>query len=374
MTDMTRYLYLIILLAVIGCGDDGTYEPDGNHSPIYLAVAVDNGNTTRAPYELTEPTTEKPLNVDVWASTDKYVFPNSVEDGSDAYGGVVKLHTTARFLSSAPQLLNSAIYNKDAQQKVYFVSMYPQGWEALYHNTQADYTFNGAQDLMFAPQISGVYATDYEKTPLLHFHHLLTWLSFELKADTEEAATAWGKIKKIEIKSCNAVSVDLSAASYDEETVDGTTVFKYKWDGDGIKFTDEVQLPLYHVNPPSVYLAADTTFEDKYYAQGGYELDYLAAHEVAYVMCAPVVGSYTNADDELTNEYLLNVVTDKRTVEIGLDLKKAAGEDVDSYYVGSTMGRKFNFLLNFRLGNTITVTAKMNDWEPGGIINKDIKE
>lgn len=371
---MTRYLYLIMLLALIGCSDDGAYEHGGNYSPIYLAVAVDKGNATRAPYELTAPTTEKPLSVDVWASTDKYVFPNGVENGSDEYGGVVKLHTTARFQSSAPQLLNSAIYNKDTQQKVYFVSMYPQGWEALYQNTQADFTFNGAQDLLFAPQISGVYATEFEKTPRLHFRHLLTWLSFELKADTEEAAIAWGKIQKIEIKSCKSISIDLSEDSYTESTVDGSTLFDYKWGGDGIKFTDEVQLPLYYINPPAVGIAADMTFEDKYKSDGGYELDYQAPHEVAYVMCAPVEGSYTNADDELTNEYVLSVVTDKRTVEIGLDLKVADGDAVGSYYTGSTMGRKFNFLLNFRLGNTITVSAEMNDWKHGGIINSNVKE
>lgn len=370
---MTRYLYLIMLLALIGCSDEEAYVSNGEHHPIYLAVALDK--VTRAPYELQNPTTNKPLDVDVWASTTKYEYPNKNKNGSDEFGGIVELHTTAHFQSSAPQLLSNAIYNKDAQKQVYFVAMYPQGWDALYENTQADFTFNGAQDLMFASQISGTYATDYDKTPQLYFRHLLTWLTFELKAETEDAAIAWGKIQKIGIRSCKAVSIDLSANSYTESTSDdGKTLFEYNWNGDGIKYADEDQLPLYHVKPQSEFLTADTTFEDKYNAKGGYELDYARAHEVAYVMCAPVVGSYTDADDEPTDEYVLTIVTEKRTIEIGLDLKKAAGTDVDSYYVGSTRGRKFSFLLNFRLGNTITVSGQMNDWEPGGIINKDIRE
>lgn len=362
------YILSMLIATLASCSNEPiSIEPNSDpYKQIYLSVALDKRASTRTPYELTAPTTEKPLNVDVWASTKKYIFPADTLDGSSPSGDVA-LHATARFQSGDPQLLNQAIYKPD--RTVYFVAMYPQGWEARYEDTEANFTFNGAQDILFAPQIYGTYDIDYEKTPTLHFYHLLTWLNFEIKAEDEDAINAWGKVKNIRIISNKDVCIDLSANAYTETTSGKDTIFNYKTSG--YKFETEDTLPLYHINPPSETITADTTFAQKYPA--GYELE-TTAHQVAYVMCAPVEGSYTDALDKLTNEYTLVVETEKRTIEVNIDLKKSAGNTSSDYFTGSTMGRKFNIQLNFKLGNTITVSAKMNDWETGGIINKDVEE
>ena len=344
-------------------------EPTSEHRNIYLSVALEKEKDSRAPYELTAPTSFKPLDVEVWASTEKYKFPNDGKNGSDD-DGKVSIHTTARFQSSSPQLLNTAIYNSTTKPTVYFVAMYPQGWTAA-DDVTAAFSINGAQDLLFAPQIHGTYATEYEKTPLLRFEHLLTWLSFEIRANDENAANAWGKIKQITIKSKKDVKIDLSSASYTESTSDNGTVYNYK--PSGYTFETDANLPLYHINPASGHITADTTFEAKYNKNGGYELDTIP-REIAYAICCPVDGSYTDIYDKTTAEYTLYITTEKRSAEVSIDLKKSAGTAPDNYFVGSTMGRKFNIQLNFKLGNTIAVTAKMREWVSGGIINGNIKE
>lgn len=356
--------------AIVGCNDESMLaDLTDEHRKIYLAAALENKESTRAPYELSSPTSLKPLDVEVWASTEKYKYPNSGANGAED-NGQVAIHTTARFQSSAPQLLNTAIYNSIAKPTVYFVALYPQGWTAV-DNTNAKFSINGAQDVLFASQIQGAYATEYEKTPLLHFKHLLTWLSFEIKADDENAANAWGKVKQITIKSKKDVKIDLSSASYTESTSDNGTVYNYK--SSGYTFETDTTLPVYHKNPASDHLTADTTFGAKHNKNGGYELD-TTPREIAYAICCPVDASYTDIYDNTTAEYTLYITTENRSAEVPIDLKKSAGSEANNYFVGSTMGRKFTIQLNFKLGNTIAVAAKMKEWESGGIINENITE
>ena len=366
----------MFLVAVTGCNDDEmlTLQPV-EHGNIYLSVAVDERATTRAPYKLTAPTTSKPLDVDVWASTEKYVFKhvNGMNGSND--DGKVSLHATARFQSGEPQLLNQAIYNSITKPIVYFVSMHPRGWTTD-DGTNAKFTINGSQDVLFAPQIYGTYATEYGKTPQLHFRHLLTWLSFELKAADEAAALAWGKIKKMEITSSDGVTIDLSSAAYTEETTDGKTVYKYN--PAGYQFDNETTLPVYYRNPANA-TETDYTFESKFSETGGYAL-VTEAKEIAYVMCAPVNAVYEISDGMdgkvKVPEYKLTITAENRKdpVQVPIDLKIGSGSTEADYFAGSTMGKKFTVQLNFKLGNTIVVSAEMNEWQPGGIINKDVTE
>ena len=373
---MTRHIYNLIILfllaAVVSCNDEKMdVGSSGEHRPIYLSAATNNSVLTRAPYELTEPTTYKPLSVDVWASTTEYLFRN---DGLNGTGvdGKVSLHATARFQSSAPQLLNEAIYNETERPRVYFVAMYPQGWTTA-DGTKALFTINGAQDLMFAPQIYGTYGTPYEQSPQLSFRHLLTWLTFELKAESTEAIAAWGRVRNIEIRSKNSVIVDLSGTAYNK-VIDGDKAI-YNYQPSGCTYENETRLPLYYKIPTNA-TEDDKTLQNKF--PGGYELT-TSGSEVAYVLCAPVNATFEEGEEgnkTKTDEYTLYVETDYRNIEVGIDLKKeyAGGSDENRYFTGSTMGYKFNIQLNFKLGNTIAVTAKMNDWTEGGIINKDVEE
>lgn len=369
---MKRYIYILLLIftAIVGCNDESMLaDPADEHHKIYLATSLDNKESTRAPYELSAPTSLKPLDVEVWASTEKYRYPNNGANGAED-NGQVAIHTTARFQSSAPQLLNTAIYNSISKPTVYFVALYPQGWTAA-DETSAKFSINGAQDVLFASQIQGTYATEFEKTPLLYFKHLLTWLSFEIKADDENAANAWGKVKQITIKSKKNVNINLSGTYYTETTTGTETVYNYKTTG--YSFATDTILPVYHKNPASDHLTADTTFEAKHNKNGGYELD-TTPRQIAYAICCPVDASYTDIYDNTTAEYTLYITTENRSAEVPIDLKKSAGSEAGNYFVGSTMGRKFTIQLNFKLGNTIAIATKMREWESGGIINENITE
>lgn len=344
------------LVALFAACSNESVEPMSNideKSKIYLraATSVDGYSESRIPYELENPTTDVPLNAEVWATTTRRVYANEhKEDGSviaDGSGpdGKVARHATARFQSSNPQLLNAAIYNKDALIPVYFVAFHPHdNWQSNAANNIATYNFSGYQDVMFADERSGVYATDYSQSPQLLFKHLLTWFKIEIRAENEEVAIAWGDIKSITIKSKSSVSIDLSKVYSVNECVD---------------FTNETSLNFYHTGTDDVYPGTTPL-----------PIPYTGFTEVAYTMCAPVMATTDDLGDR-TTEYVITIETTNRpNVTVNVDLKDGA----DSWFGGSTMGRMFTLKLNFKMGNTITVAATAQRWKTAGIGNIIIDE
>ena len=240
---MKRYFLHIILGGLLAssltaCQQDllNVEQTDEDASRIYLSAGIDNSESTRAPYYptngngavLNAPTLEHPLNVSVWASTEEGVYPNSGYNGSN---GTVAIHTDAHFQSADPQLLGEAIYPKAQGQDgtaktVYFVGLHPfsDSWTTT-NDKDAQFTFNGMEDVMFAPQISGTYGTAFEQSPQFQFYHLLTWLRIEMVADMDEdsviirekVSDAWGKIESLTITSKNMVTIDdIGTAGYKE--------------------------------------------------------------------------------------------------------------------------------------------------------------
>ena len=358
---MDRLKYIVLTGALCGLSACQSHEwevADDTDRRIYLKAQVENASVqSRVPYELTAPTLVAPLEVDVWASTTTNKFENGKENGSNE---MVSYHTTARFTNAQEQLLDDVIYPKE--NTVYFVGMHPKGWTTT-DGTSASYVFSGKDDVMFVPQIEGRYAENAtpEYWPTLTFKHLLTWLRIEMAAESEAVRNAWGKVKKLTIKSRSKVTVDLGRTYVDKKHDDGADAT--------VNFTGEEDLSFYQTGTDDVFPKTE-----------GYTLELPKQDasgeifpEVAYVLCAPVNATEKNVVEgveEPTDEYTLTVITEKRTVNLSIDLKSAA----DTYFKQSTMGHQFTLRLRFKMGDNISVSAVATDWINGGIGKGDFDE
>lgn len=360
---MKRKFYILFGLSILffACQKEEADINTDSAQRIYLRATVENTILmSRAPFSLSEPDENNPLKVAVWASTTKDQFQGLGKTGTVADNGDVALHTTANFSNGKEQLLNEAVYPKN-ETPVYFVGLHPvqqdgesERWQVDDTGTKAKTTFNGSEDIMFAPQIKGVYSANKDEVtwPTFQFHHLLTWLIVRVKAENEDVSAAWGKLKGLQLRSSvgNTVTIDLRVGdNYDFE--------KQTFDPKCVSFSGD------NTEPLNFY---KTGTNEEFQGQS-YVLPYNDEYkEVAYVLCAPVDATSLNEDRDSTNEYTLIVQTDSRIIEVPVDLKKT---DTSDSFEGSTMNRKFTLNLNFKMGNNITITASVTDWQVGGISN-----
>lgn len=388
LSKMRRIIHISLLICLISCQQNGLDAVQVG-APVYIAASVGGDSMTKAPYMpknnqghmVETPSPEYPLMTDVWGSTVPYKFTEEFYDqektrpcdGSDEYGKVA-IHTDATFQSGDPQLLRAAIYNKNTKPTVYFVAFSPisQGaekWVASEDGKSASFVFSGNDDVMFAPQVEGTYAQEYSKSPLLHFRHLLTWLKLEFKAESKEVSDSWGAVRSMTIRSKNKVTVDLTEQSYNADT----SLYDFD-DQDNISFSGElVNMNFYKVIEEDSYVGSQVTLVKKYtddvfpQVSGNTLIPYLRSEELAYVLCAPVTGHgkiVVDGVDVDSPEYYIDLVTDKRTVSIPIDLRVGKEEP----FLKSTRGLQFTISLNFKMGNTIHLTTTVNDWKVGGLV------
>ena len=364
MNKCLTYISAAILMAMTSCSDHGLdVLGTDEDSKVYLSAEISQRPRTRSPYvpvvdENTypdAPTYEDPLYAAVWASSVPYQFVNGSNPGSESNPSVA-MHTTATFQNRGPQLLSDIIYSKSGNV-LYFVAFSPQtGWGCSDDGKKCWHTFDGSQDIMFAHQVDGKYgnkdASGNLVWPVLRFHHILTWLRFEIIAENDEVSRTWGKLLDISISSRNQAEIDLSTA-YDETVPDGN-----------ITFTGDVtDMPLYHNDKNN-----DTPFP----GSKAYEIPYDQAHEAAYVLCAPVTAYEYNPENstERFEEYVLTIKAENREQTVPIDLRISDTQ----YFSGTTMGKQFTIRLIFKMGDNITVAATLEDWKTGGVIEGTIDE
>ena len=345
-SNMKKFVFLLSAIALcISCQKNAEDDIDGQ---IHLAAVVENTPSTKSPYTHTFPSQNSVFKAAVWASSIDREYKDKGYNGKTGNDSVA-IHTSANFSSNKPQLLSQAVYPKNAA-KVYFVGFYPSAvWNVNKAGNIADFTFDGNDDVMFAPQISGTYNQLYENSPTLNFKHLLTWIKVKIVADDEKTMMAWGNILSIKITSKNYVSVDLSKEYVYEDCVE------YKETSSGL-------LPLYA-----------TGSDDVFPPNEGYSIPYKpnvsGPQEVAYVLCAPVIAKSSVAVDGVdtpTAEYTLYIETERRKVTLPIDLRVNDNDTPEGYYTGSTRGKYFTLNLTFKMGNTIVVSSKVEDWSLGG--------
>lgn len=367
----------LLASGITACRQDTftTGATDEGAEHIYLSAGFGDAAATRTPYYptdgngtiLREPSMAHPLDVSVWASTEKNVFPNDDKNGTE---GTVAIHTDAHFQSGDPQLLGEAIYPKKPEENgtsipVYFIGLHPfsDSWTATNENKSAQYTFTGKEDVMFAPQISGTYGTDYEQSPKFHFYHLLTWLRIVMVADKDEenvikreaVRDAWGEIESISLLNTpNKVTIN---------NLGGATEENYRT---YVEFTSDVldqTMNLYSIGTDNVFPTAENNKIPT------------SQTEVAYIMCAPVQGVIQDEEGNAVPEYTLHIKTKNREKDIPLDLKGNYGSPFNE----STMGRAFTIVLNFKMGDVISISNEIvvggdADWFTHGTGNGDLEE
>ena len=382
LSKMRRIIHISLLICLISCQQNGLDAVQVG-APIYVAASVGGSTMTKAPYMpmdnkghmVETPSPEHPLKTDVWGSTTSYIFTEEFYDqektrpwdGSDE-SGKVAIHTDATFQSGDPQLLRAAIYNKNTKPTVYFVAFSPisQGaekWVASEDGKSASFVFSGNDDVMFAPQVQGTYATDYSKSPVLSYSHLLTWLRIEMQAESKEVSDSWGAIKSMTIRSNSNVKIDLQKEAYNN---DGTYNFQ------NIVFSEETDLNLYKTIEEESYDGAQVTMKKKFTDEvfTDIKVPYLKKEELAYVLCAPVVGTdkkVVDGEEIDAEEYVITISTDKRNVAIPVDLRHMVSGVVQPF-LGSTRCMQFTLSLNFKMGNTIYLTSSVQDWKVGGLV------
>ena len=379
---MRRIIHISLLICLISCQQNGLDTVQVG-APIYVAASVGGSTMTKAPYMpmdnqghmIETPSPDHPLKTDVWGSTDSYIFTEEFYDqektrpwdGSDE-SGKVAIHTDATFQSGDPQLLRAAIYNKNTKPTVYFVAFSPisQGaekWVASDDGKSASFVFSGNDDVMFAPQVQGTYATDYSKSPVLSYSHLLTWLRVEMQAESKEVSDSWGAIKSMTIRSNSNVKIDLQKEAYNN---DGTYNFE------NVVFSEETDLNFYKTIEEESYDGAQVTMKKKFTDEvfTDIKVPYLKKEELAYVLCAPVVGAdkkVVDGEEIDAEEYVITISTDKRNVAIPVDLRHMVSGVVQPF-LGSTRCMQFTLSLNFKMGNTIYLTSSVQDWKVGGLV------
>ena len=90
------------------------------------------------------------------------------------------------------------------------------------------------------------------------------------------------------------------------------------------------------------------------------------------MLCAPATGQgkiVVGGEDVDSHEYYIDLVTEKRTVSIPIDLR--VFNDVTGKvepFLGSSRGLQFTITLNFKMGNTVYVACSANDWKVGGLV------
>lgn len=292
-----------------------------------------------------------PFTVAVWASTTTGSYPNVGKDGTAGVSYQVDKHLSATFNQSSTTLNgpdNDGIrypYQEGGDPvfaNVYFVGLYPSsGWSTA-SGTNAAFTFDGSQDAMYAPEVSGN-GDPATPAPTLAFNHLLTYLRFKIIAESDAAQNAWGRLTSINlIKQNNGASNPMNNLSISLGSSETT-------------FTSSVsELSLYALGSNTVFPVS------------AYTIPTSAATPAAYVICAPVTASSTSG----TNEYTLSIVTEKRgPVIVGVDLKSGPS----TYYSGDTTGKEFTVNLTFTL-NRIATSATVTGWDTGGIGKEDVSE
>lgn len=372
---MRRFIYITLaIMWLISCQKESLSNSSSvDGAPIYLSAITEHSTDTRAPYEYTSPNDGENgvLHAAIWASSfgnDNigYTYPNpepplNGKNGVETNANQVAIHATADFDSNAPQLLNQAVYPM-VGTTVFFVGLHPQsGWSVNTDANKANFTFNGSNDVMFAPRIKGQYAQSDDQVinaPQLHFYHLLTWLKVRIKAEDADAISAWGKITKMEISSNTKVEIDLS----DKNSSASAEVSEGEFNFSKCEFSTPGKLSLYKAGSDDEFVTPTN----------GYTMSTTSPQDiVAYVLCSPVDAVATtvvDSKDVTVPEYTLYIETENRRVELPIDLKINDG----AYYTGNTRGKHFTLNLTFKMGNTIIVTAQAEDWKLGGAGNVEL--
>lgn len=227
---------------------------------------------------------------------------------------------------------------------VYLCGLYPNPKETFWTNngTTATCTFDGSDDVMYAPEVTTV---KNGAVGNLAFTHQMTKLEVKVQAADAASATAWGDITSLTLTGIQTEDNTVAAANVNSvATVDlaaGTTSFG----------TPVASLPFYGMKDATTY--TNTVVNTLTLSETP------ATNAVAYTICEAIT-----ADGGTDNEFQLAITTENRPdpTYILVNLK-GAGDATD--YSESTAGQSFTVNLSFS-ATEIFATASVKEWTPQG--------
>ncbi len=314
-------------LAMPSCDNGSEPNPDPVGSrDVYIQAAVGNKSLSRSPYEAGAPSVDTPLDAVVWATPTSHSYTSATGDLDKP----TVVETKVLFLSGEPQLIKGIQYPDD-NKPLFFVAMHPEtGWSSETGNV-AYRSFTGCEDLLFAKETSGSYGT--ETLPRLEFRHLLTQLRVKLRAEDEEAAEAWGRLKSLTVKSLDRASVSI-----------GTDNPSFHFNG------TETDFNFFVAGTDAVFPGDDDTLP-------------VNGTKEAYVLCAPITVDMTGGTDATDKKYVIILETENRKIKQTVDM---TGIGAEAFTGGSTMGHKFTLNICLQLGYNITTETSVDKWVYGG--------
>ena len=232
-------LYIAAAALLVSCNalspDPGPSDEVRLCASIVSEVAVTKTAATACAYTAGVPTSDNPLEADVWFSTTSGSYPGTKTNDYD-------VHTTISYTSSA-YVKPSDTVTYPASGNLYCIGLYPRGdWVVADNGTKAELGsgagINGSTDYMFAPQIEG---TSDSHFPPQTFNHIQTWLKIRIHAKSNDAGNSWGKIRKITVESPGRPSIDLAtgAVTYSTDAEDLVEITAYENEEPGLSLTTE---------------------------------------------------------------------------------------------------------------------------------------
>lgn len=219
------YIAAVCCMCWSGCSEHDEISPDNVAEKIALSAVVENvkmmsRSSEGGVYTDTIPSGSNNLLAAVWFSLESGKYPEQLPvDATDEMKALsaetnIPIHGEINYKSGTATFPNSDSDDEKPKyptndQNVYCVGLYPTtGWTVSADATKAEHDLSGMQDLMFAPEITGRWN---EHFTFQRYRHLLTWLKICVCATTPEAATYWGKLKKITLNDLpNKLTVDLT--------------------------------------------------------------------------------------------------------------------------------------------------------------------
>ncbi len=216
---MERKIIYITLLAVLwSCSriDDNSDRFIGLSAGVADMEVSTRSAVTGTPYSGSAPTETNSLNAAVWFSTTSGKFIHDPE-----FPAYLPCRTTIDFKGESvtyadydenPKDNDPAISLKypNNNDPVYCIGLHPaSGWNSD-DGVKISHAITGAEDLMFADQITGTWNSHFPKQ---QYSHLLTWIKINFCAMTMEAARQWGGVTEITISSKDKLEIDLAKTS-----------------------------------------------------------------------------------------------------------------------------------------------------------------
>lgn len=310
------YIYMVPAILMMAACSENVADETAQGGDIQLCATVGELHAdSRAIADPYLPQNETTLTADVW-----FRYDGSGYDDSPSAPTYLPVHKTVTF--EGTPMMAYVTHNSQPlkyphdNSTVYCVGMYPaSGWTASADNATVTHAIDGETDLLFAPEISGSWASRF---PTQQYVHLLTWIKINICASSHEAIDAWGTINQITVNSDSEVAVNLMTGEY---TYRGTEQ---------------------HIETMSESKKLSTT-----------------THEVGSVFCSPkteytVTVNYTDKHgDNLT-----------KTVPLSLNLIDVENDDAvtDVTDESQARGKCFVFSLYFTPYDVIEGVCTLNSW------------